>query len=595
LPMKKPSVHLFLIFTFLLFCIVPVSRASTVSMEIVHSQDRYPAGGRYPIVVRLRVAKSWAIHTAEKDGKEIVPTTLSFSSRPGLNLEAFRFPQPEKKTFQYTSDPIEVLSGQILVRATLVVHEETLPGPNVLEGRLSYQACSASACLPPEDVSLSVPFLVAPKGAPVKALNRSLFLAQLENKEEKSGPFGLTADAGLFLTLIFIFLGGLALNLTPCIYPLIPITVSYFGGKSRDFRGRTVIHCVLYMAGLAFTNSVLGLSAALSGRLLGAALQNPYVLLTVAAILIALGLSSLGFWEFRMPSGLNRLASRQYSGYFGTFFMGLTLGILAAPCLGPFLLGLLTYVGRLGKPFLGFLYFFVLSIGLGLPLTVLAFFSGVSNRLPVSGDWMVWIRKLMGWVLIGMAAYVISPLFSHIMDKSLILGGIAVLAGIHLGWIDRTGKMMKRFSIFKRAFGLIMIGAVVAYFFYGGTEKAGIRWIPYHENLVSSAKSEKKPLIMDFSADWCSPCRAMERKVFTDPEVLGLSRQIMMMRVDLTTRHASQDEILGRYRIRGVPTILFINKDGSEEVSLRIESYVDKSRFFSKVREHLKKNTTIHK
>lgn len=592
--MKKTSVHLCLVFIVLLLCIVPVSRASTVSMEIVHSQDRYPIGGSYPVVVRLRIAKSWAIHTPEKEGKEIVPTTLSFSSGPGLRLEAFRFPRPEKKTVQYTSEPIEVLSGQVLVNATLTVHEGALPGPNVLEGRLSYQACSASACLPPENVSLSVSFLVAPKGTPVKALNRPLFLAQTEHKEEKNGPFGLTANAGLLLTLAFIFLGGLALNLTPCIYPLIPITVSYFGGKSRDFRGRTVVHCVLYMAGLAFTNSMLGLSAALSGRLLGSALQNPYVLLAVAAILMILGLSSLGFWEFRMPSGLNRLASRQYSGYFGTFFMGLTLGILAAPCLGPFLLGLLTYVGRLGKPFLGFLYFFVLSLGLGLPLTVLAFFSGVSNRLPVSGDWMVWIRKLMGWVLIGMAAYVISPLFSHIMDTSFILGGIAVLAGLHLGWLDRTGKRMRRFSIFKRVFSLIMIGAIFAYLFYGGIEKEGIQWIPYDKNMVSLAKSEHKPLIVDFYADWCNPCRALDRKVFADPEVLGVSRQIMMVRVDLTSRHASQDEILRHYRIRGVPTILFINKDGSEDLSLRIESYVDKSGFLSRAREHLKKNAEVH-
>ncbi len=592
--MKKSSVHLGLIFTLVLFCIVPVSQASTVSMEIIQSQDRYPAGGRYPVLLRLKIAQSWAIHAPEKDGKkDIVPTALSFSSRRGLSLEALRFPRPDKKTVQYTSEPIEVLSGQVMVSATLVVPEGASVGSNVLEGRLSYQACSDLACLPPEEVSLSVPFEVAPKGAPYNTLNRSFFLAQMEDEKKGKGPFGLTAEAGFFMTLAFIFLGGLALNLTPCIYPLIPITVSYFGGKSRDSRSRTAIHCVLYMAGLAFTNSMLGLSAALSGRLLGSALQNPYVLFGVAAILTILGLSSLGFWEFRMPSALNRLASRQYTGYFGTFFMGLTLGILAAPCLGPFLLGLLTYVGQLGEPFLGFLYFFVLSIGLGLPLTVLAFFSGASNRLPMSGDWMVWIRKLMGWVLIAMAAYVIAPLYSHMMDKSFLLGGIALLAGIHLGWIDGTGKLMRWFSVFKQAFGIMIIGTLVVYFFFGDAEKAGIEWHPYDENLVSIAESKNKPLIVDFYADWCSPCRALDKKVFTDPEIQGLTRQIVMMRVDLTKRHASQDDILRRHRIRGVPTVLFINRDGSEQDNLRIESYVDKSRFLSKVKKHLKKNGTM--
>ena len=518
---------------------------------------------------------------------------LSFSPHPELKIEGLRFPQPVRKTYPYTPEPVEVLSGQILVSATLIVHEDAEPGPKILKGRLSYQACSSSACLPPEDITLSFPFSVGPKGTPVKALNQSLFLSQIKDKEEMGGPLGLAPGTGLFLTLAVIFLGGLALNLTPCIYPLIPITVSFFSGKSRDFRGHTLIHCLVYMAGLSFTNSMLGLSAALSGRLLGATLQNPYVLLAVAAILLALGLSSLGLWEFRLPAGLNRMASRQYNGYFGTFFMGLTLGILAAPCLGPFLLGLLTYVGRMGKPFLGFLYFFVLSMGLGLPLTVLAFFSGLSNRLPMSGDWMVWIRKLMGWVLIGMAAYVVSPLMVPMIENSMLLGGIAILAGLHLGWIDRTGKTMRRFSLFKQGFGLLVVVVTFAVTFHGGVEKEGIRWLPYDERVITSAAVEKKPLMLDFYADWCSPCRALDKKVFTDPEVLKLSGQIKMMRLDLTARHALQDEILMRYRVRGVPTILFINNDGSENATLRIESYVDKTLLLAKIRVHLKKNLAV--
>ncbi|MBW1806314.1 MAG: sulfite exporter TauE/SafE family protein, partial [Deltaproteobacteria bacterium] len=229
------------------------------------------------------------------------------------------------------------------------------------------------------------------------------------------GISGGGSGATLWLTLLGIFLGGLALNLTPCIYPLIPITVSYFGGKSGKIKENRVLHGLFYISGLALTNSILGVSAALSGGMLGSALQKPVVLIFVACIMIALGLSFFDIWEIRIPSVLTSMASRSFGGYFGTFFMGLTLGIVAAPCLGPFILGLLTYVGQQGDPFLGFLYFFVLSIGLGLPLAFLAVFSGAMDRLPLSGSWMVWIRRFMGWVLVGMAGYMISPLIDHHM------------------------------------------------------------------------------------------------------------------------------------------------------------------------------------
>ena len=259
-----------------------------------------------------------------------------------------------------------------------------------------------------------------------------------------------SARASLWLTLLSLFLGGLALNLTPCVYPLIPITVSYFGGKSVKIKGHVIIHGILYMGGLALTNSLLGLSAALSGGMLGFALQNPLVLLFVASVMVAMALSFFGLWELRLPFWLTRATSKNYAGFFGTFFMGLTLGIVAAPCLGPFILGLLIYVGQRGDAFLGFLYLFTLSIGLGLPLAVLAIFSGTIARLPKSGDWMLWIRKLMGWVLLGMAAFMISPVVSHLFGRHWLLAGVSVAAGIHLGWLDKTGGMLKLFPYFKK-------------------------------------------------------------------------------------------------------------------------------------------------
>ena len=132
---------------------------------------------------------------------------------------------------------------------------------------------------------------------------------------------------------------------------------------------------------------------------MGAILQNPVVLGVVATVLLFFATSLLGFWELRLPAGLTQAASKTYTGYFGSLFMGLTLGAVAAPCIGPFVLGLLTWVASMGSPWLGFIVFFTLSLGLGTPLFLLAMFSGQIEKLPRSGEWMLWVRKLMGWAL----------------------------------------------------------------------------------------------------------------------------------------------------------------------------------------------------
>lgn len=409
-----------------------------------------------------------------------------------------------------------------------------------------------------------------------------------ESNAESSRKEGV-ADSSIWLTLLALFLGGLALNLTPCVYPLIPITVSYFGGKSERIRGHIIVHGILYIFGLAMTNSLLGLSAALSGGMLGFALQNPFVLIFVAGVMVAMSLSFFGLWELRVPFWLTRVASRNYAGFFGTFFMGLTLGIVAAPCIGPFILGLLIYVGQTGDPFLGFLYFFVLSIGLGLPLSVLAVFSGAITRLPKSGDWMLWIRKLMGWVLLFMAAFMISPLISQFFGKHWLLAGVSVAAGIHLGWLDTTGKKLKIFPYFKKVMGIVLVLGGIIYLALTSQHVGKIEWIPYDQSILEKAAEEKNLVIIDFYADWCGPCVAMEREVFSDPDVIKLSRNVINMRLDLTRSQPFHDEVMGKYQIRGIPTAVFINRQGIEEESLRAIGYVGKDEFLKRLRVLLEK------
>ncbi len=322
------------------------------------------------------------------------------------------------------------------------------------------------------------------------------------------------------------------------------------------------------------TNSALGVTAALSGGLLGSTLQNPVTLLAVAGVLTALALSFFGFWELRMPAGLTTLAGRHFSGYFGSFFMGLTLGVVAAPCIGPFVLGLLTYVGQRGDPLLGFAYFFALSLGLGLPLAALGLFAGTANRLPRSGEWMVWVKKGMGWVLIAMAAYVLWPLLPDGAWRAGAMLLIAVAAAGHLGWRAVSAADSANARLVKRGIGLLVVAAGVWFFQATRAERPQIGWFPYQEAELQKAAAEGRPVMLDFYADWCLPCRELDEKVFRDRRVVELSRQFLPLRVDLTRKRADQPEILERFDVRGVPTLLFFDRDGREIKSLRLESFV---------------------
>jgi thiol:disulfide interchange protein DsbD len=271
--------------------------------------------------------------------------------------------------------------------------------------------------------------------------------------------------------------------------------------------------------------------------------------------------------------------------------MGLTLGVVAAPCIGPFILGLLTWVASMGDPYLGFLIFFTLSLGIGLPLFFLAIFSGQIDKLPRSGEWMLWVRKLTGWVLVGMSAYFIQSILSKTAGI-LLLGAVALSAGLHLGWIDRTKASFRGFEWFKTCAGVV--GLVMVTFLIGSwlMKGPGVAWQPYSDELLAEARRLEKPVIIDFYADWCAPCRELEEVTFHNPQIVKQAKNdFVMIKVDLTRKgNPNHQVLLNNYEVKGIPTIVFLGREGKELKSLRLVDFEPASQFLIRMVEGRKTN-----
>lgn len=381
---------------------------------------------------------------------------------------------------------------------------------------------------------------------------------------------GLLARQGMLLTYGAIFLGGLALNLTPCVYPLIPITVGYFTGQGESRRARVMVLSLLYVLGIAVTYSAIGVGAAFSGKMLGSLLQKAWVLGLFSGLMIALALSQFGLYELRVPSFL--LPKRRgYSEPVQALMMGLTVGIVAAPCIGPFVLGLLLYVGQTRDPLTGFSMFLTLSLGLGLPYFLLGLFSGSLKSLPRSGSWLVWIKKIFGFILLGMAVYFAKPLIGEkAYDYGLALLGVAAAIALIL---DRS----LRGSLRMRLVQTVPVVGFLAFSIWvlPGRAEPGVNWVTYGPDVFEQAKAEARPVLVDFYADWCLPCKELDKRTFSDPTVRKASEGIIMVKADVTLETSPANvDAQDRFEVEGVPTILFLDASGLEREDLRSVSFV---------------------
>jgi thiol:disulfide interchange protein DsbD len=338
---------------------------------------------------------------------------------------------------------------------------------------------------------------------------------------------------------------------------------------------------------MAVTYSVLGVIASLTKGLFGAAMQSPIVLVGLAGVMVALSLSMFGVYEFRLPESLNRFATRSTqstSGSVGALVMGLTMGIVAAPCIGPFVLGLLVHVGAKGDPIYGFFMFFVLALGLGLPYLILGTFSGAIKALPRSGEWMIAVRKVFGVVLVGMALYFLMPLMGSYTTHVFV--GFFAVSALYLIFFESGKAKPKQFAWALRAIGAGSAVAAVIIAMPKNTE-AGIPWQPYSEQAVAAAREEGRAVIIDTFADWCIPCKELDQLTFTHSEVKKEAERFVALKLDLTTNNPDSEAGRARQRfdIIGVPTVIFLDPSGKERTDLRLTGFEKPAPFVARMRQ----------
>ncbi len=557
--------------------------ASQVGVEIKLSADKARAGEIIKIAIILNINDGWHINSHKPTFDYLIGTLFELEPKEGFILADIHYPNGKSESFSFAEQPIDVYDGTVIIYASLKISEKIKSGFDTLNASVTFQACNNNICLAPSIAQVLIPVEIAKNNEQIVLQNQDLFKNYVLNLKSDNNNFASMFDEkGMLLTFAAIFLIGLALNLTPCVYPMLSVTVSLFGSQTETKILKVFLKAVVYVLGIASMYSILGVSAALGGGLFGSWLQSPWVLGGIAALLFGLALSSFGLYQIQMPYWLtSKLGGTTGSGLIAIYFSGLVVGIFAAPCVGPPVIALLTLVAAKGSVAFGFWTFFLLALGLGFPYLILGTFSGLIKKIPRSGSWLVWVEHIFGVILTGAALFYLSlavapKLAVYVIPITLIIGGI------YLGFIDGSGKEKKALKRIQIIFGSIVI--ILGAIFLNNLRDTGMSWEKYSKENIENAISSNTPIIMDFYADWCIPCIELDRNTWTDKKVIEALDNFKRIKVDLTHFDSPESEALRRnFNISGVPTIIFLDGKGNEISDMRIVGYISPKEFLEKL------------
>ena len=410
---------------------------------------------------------------------------------------------------------------------------------------------------------------------------------------------------GEFWLLVVSFFGfGLLLSFTPCVLPMIPILSGIIVGRGHHL---TKTHGFLlsgaYVFGMAITYALAGVAAGLSGAMLSAALQNPWVLGGFAAVFVALALAMFGVYELQLPvvlqTRLTEATNRLHGGHYaGVFAMGVLSALIVGPCVAAPLAGALLYISQSRDGVLGGAALFAMGLGMGAPL--LAVGASAGALLPKAGPWMETINRFFGVLLIAVAVYLVSPLVPVVV-QFLAWATLLIITAIYLHALDPLPPGVHGFRRFSKGIGVIALVAGVVFLigaFSGARDilqpLSGLRLgesapesAPVAFQRVSNpAQLESaiqaavgKPVMLDFYADWCVSCKEMERFTFSNTEVRARMQEMVKLQADVTANTAEHALLLKRFNLFGPPGIIFFDRGGREIQGLRVIGFQSADKF----------------
>jgi thiol:disulfide interchange protein DsbD len=378
------------------------------------------------------------------------------------------------------------------------------------------------------------------------------------------GGFTDAQARGWVWVLLGAFGAGFATSLTPCVYPMIGITLAIFGARGKDVtKGRALALATAYVLGMGVTYTVLGVTFATIGKSFGTQLGSAYVVIPIALLFVVLALSMFGLYELNLPASwqarLNQVGGK---GFGGAFAMGTVGGLIAAPCTGPFLAGILLYVSTTGDVVFGGLTLFTFAIGMGILFWVLA---AVAQSLPKGGPWMDRVKSAAGTALLFAAIYYLRIYFPRGLKNAaspelwfLAFAVAVAIAGLAVGAL-RLSFHGERGEKLRKAAGvaLLLVGSLGVWRWWEAP-KQHVPWVTDERVAFERARAEHKGVMVDFTADWCQACHDME-KVFGESDVYTtIVDNFVPLQLDVTADDEGCQHLRERFRATGaMPAIAF--------------------------------------
>lgn len=550
---------------------------------------------------RLRV--TWEISPDYYLYKKSLAVT---SESPGVELGPPHLPEGTPKEDEYfgrTEVYYEEAIAELPVRG----------GAEPLRLRVSHQGCKEdSICYPPQTVLLTAtPVSLAQGASPFApaAVRGATGTAPVVSEQDRLA--GLIGSTNLALVMLTFAGFGLLLSFTPCCLPMVPILSGIIVGQGREVTTRRAFMLSLaYVLGMALTYTAAGAAFAAAGQQIQAALQQPLVIGAVAALFVALALSMFGLYELQLPAvlvnRLNAASGRQRAGsYLGTAGMGALSALIVTTCVAPPLVAALTVIAQTGDMLRGALALFALAIGMGLPL--LAIGASAGRLLPRSGPWMTQVKGAFGFVMLGLAVWMLDRILPDGVTM-LLWAGLVFMAGVFLGAFQPLEARPRVMHQLAKGAGLLaaIYGAALLVGALAGSrdplqplqalqasgtarEEAAlpfqrIKTVEELDAALQAAGAAGQFVMLDFYADWCTSCLEMERYTFPHEEVRSALADALLLQADVTANDDADRALLRRFGIFGPPTIVFFGPDGAERSGYRVVGFKAATDFASHVR-----------